>query len=1009
MNKKLFASALFAVAAFVSSIASAQLTYDNSKTNALGTGYLQDGNAKVSPGGASVRANDLLIKVNGNAGTQIPKDAEIIIRLPAGLNFDGNPSFLVTPGTPTVGLTLKDDSEFGDPTLDAPKVQLFDANGDGGMDRALVTAAAAGMNADTLTISINLTASASATKGVKKASVIVNGGLAVNQEVVEVVEGFAEPVFSASGTLLTSLSQAQQTATVGKALFTVTVPKGTADKTKLTFTPQSKLKFSPQGTTITYTVNTPLKQYPFTAVSSTGTFALDTGTPSLSFTVSGTTTVDLQVTFKVSQVQSEANGAIGTRGLTLSGAVAGTAALVNVQQNGSTAKLTTGTTAAPNKIKDIVVGSSVKQTLPTIDITENFDGDAVGNSVSGSITFTPGPGLKFSTSNTSTIRVTGTGWALANPTATISTTTGKLTLYVTNATNTGGVGSLTVTVSGITATADKDATGELSLTVGSPGAPDKSTAPNSTLVVAKAIALGTVSVAGPKTADLKTTGPGGAAVTSTITFKETTYGALSIANKTDVQDAYFSISPTAETSIKAVTISFKNYPAGAATPTIGACFADTTVAATATIKPWICKITSESTAVTAGTSTISIDVNYSAGTKVPVGTKVTLTIDGNSNVSGAVDVANVGITTSAKAGAITDVKPGSTEAKDFAKVTITPKFTGAITKGMEFRLLAPQGVAFQNASATATASPGIVTATITATFNPNDTLVMTTLTTATVVFTPKGILSTGNTGFQSFTLVDGNIDGARKAGITGESINLVYGDGTLKALDAGTDKSVAVGFSTENTVTGGLNTGDYVYSVKSSDVAITGTPTISAGVVTVTGKTTGNATITVTDGLGATDTYVVTVSTGATQPEAVKGAVPSSSTATFKSGASTNGGTSYATEFTTADDVTLVGTVNIAAEDQGKDGEIYIAVLSKFDSGSTVLAYIDEAGHPQTWDQTIAGLGSNIVAAPLGASYNVIIHSGTLAAGTYRVALAYSTSDGTFVYTDKAMVITVTE
>jgi hypothetical protein len=557
----------------------------------------------------------------------------------------------------------------------------------------------------------------------------------------------------------------------------------------------------------------------------------------------------------------------------------------------------------------------------------------------------------------------------------------------------------TVTISGIKATATSSAAGNLSMTVGSPGDPDKSTAPNDTLVVAKAVALGTVEIAGPKT--LSTTGPGAAAVTSTITFKETTYGALSIANQTQVQDAYFRLTPNAAT-IVAVTTSFSGYPS--ATPTISTCYAENNV----TTGAWICEITAESTAVTPTTSTISLAINYSAKSTAAVGSKITFTVDGNSNVSGSVDVANVGLATTATKGAIPDLTPGSTEANSFAKVTITEKFTGAVTQNNEFRLLAPQGVAFQNATETATASPGIVTATITATFNPNDTLVMTAATTATIVFTPQGILASGNTGFQSFTLIDGNIDGKRKAGISGESIMLAYGDGTLDALDAGANATVNVGFTTQNTVTGGLNMGEYVYSVKSSDATI-GSPTISAGVVTVTGKKAGNATITVTDGLGATDTYVVSVSAGATQPDAVKGAIPASSSATFTSGASSDGGDSYATEFTTADDVTLVGTVNIAAADQGKDGEIYVAVLSKFDSGSTVLAYIDEAGNPQTWDQTIAGLGSHIVAAPLGASYNVVIHSGTLAAGTYRVALAYSTEDGDFVYTDKAMVITVTE
>ena len=61
-----------------------------------------------------------------------------------------------------------------------------------------------------------------------------------------------------------------------------------------------------------------------------------------------------------------------------------------------------------------------------------------------------------------------------------------------------------------------------------------------------------------------------------------------------------------------------------------------------------------------------------------------------------------------------------------------------------------------------------------------------------------------------------------------------------------------------------------------------------------------------------------------------------------------------------------------------------------------------------TWDP--AGLpGAHIVAEPLAASYDVTIYSGTFAAGTYRIALAYTNANGDLVYTGKAIVVTVTE
>jgi hypothetical protein len=126
MNKKIFASAIFAMAAFVSTYASAAVTYTNSVAD---PGYAQTANAVVGAGGGSVRGNDLIIGSGANGN--IPADAEIIVRLPAGLNFDGAPSYLVSPATPTQGLTLKDGTEFQDPTLNDPGITMFDTDGDG--------------------------------------------------------------------------------------------------------------------------------------------------------------------------------------------------------------------------------------------------------------------------------------------------------------------------------------------------------------------------------------------------------------------------------------------------------------------------------------------------------------------------------------------------------------------------------------------------------------------------------------------------------------------------------------------------------------------------------------------------------------------------------------------------------------------------------------------------------------------------------------------------------------
>jgi hypothetical protein len=163
MNKKLFASALFAVAAFVSTGASAAISYSNSVVGLP----LQSDNALVNPGGTS-RANDLVIAA-GVDTTDIPADSEIIIRLPTGLNFSGAPTYKVTPATVNQGLTLKDNTTFGDPTLGTDVgVTLFDTDADGGMDRAVVVVSAAALAGDSMTVSVNVTASSSATVGTKK-------------------------------------------------------------------------------------------------------------------------------------------------------------------------------------------------------------------------------------------------------------------------------------------------------------------------------------------------------------------------------------------------------------------------------------------------------------------------------------------------------------------------------------------------------------------------------------------------------------------------------------------------------------------------------------------------------------------------------------------------------------------------------------------------------------------------------------------------------------------------
>lgn len=986
INKKIFASALFIVGAFVSSIASAAITYTNSKDFA---GDAQNANAIAVAGGGSVRANNLILSFG--AAADVAADKDIIVRLPAGFNFASDPMYLVERSggpTATTGLTLKDKTEFGDPTLDDPKITLNDTDGDGKNDRALVTVSSTNTAADTLTISIWVTADTATAGNGKKASVIVAGGLAVVQEIADVVSSLSSPVSSAAtGQGVADQTLNENVSTAG-APFTVTIPAGTAGGTSLTLTPNSGVQWATVNGTITWTVHTPgfsvdaLKPTSASVVvgpaSGTGAVTLKTNWAS-----TATNSSAMQIKFTVAAANALA-GNPGLRGLAVGGVVTGNAQILDIKANGSESKLS----AAPAAPK-IVAGSSAAQTLPTIEVTENFNDD-----LGGSFTITAGTGLTFVSGGTVKAGAV-TGTIAVNATSTVIT--------VTVGSGTGGNGaSKTISITGITGIASSTASGDLSVTVDSTTAAAPFGPKADVLTVAEAVEVGGVNITILST-QVNDVGKDKYVGTSTITVKEETYGAISNAAMTQVQDAYFRLTPSSNADIQAVSIATSGYAAGTS-PTIAvttACAAENGV----TTGAWLCEVEGESTAVVAGTSTVSVTVTYITD-KASVGDTVDIVFDGNAEVAGTVTVANVKIATAASVTtAIPGLEAGSETAAKLATVQIKENFANAVTANGSFRLVAPQGVAFQDA-ASVQAQASIGTATITATFNPNDTLVMTAATTQTITFQPKAVIAEGKSGKLSFTIFNGDIEGNGGAGVTSEQVIIAYG-GLLDALDSGDDTDVNVGFKTTNTVEGGLAP----YTVKSGNTGFA-TVKIDGTTVTVTGVGVGVATITVTDDLGATDTFDVTVATGGTQPASTKAATAldgSTTAATFTGGGSSDGGTTFGTEFTTADSVTLIGTVNVDPADQGSDGEVHVLVAAVVDGAATFFS-LDEDGNGVDWDLTIEGLAANVVATPLGASYTVtIVSNEMLEAGTYRVALAYSTDAGKLVYSANVMVITITE
>jgi hypothetical protein len=141
--------------------------------------------------------------------------------------------------------------------------------------------------------------------------------------------------------------------------------------------------------------------------------------------------------------------------------------------------------------------------------------------------------------------------------------------------------------------------------------------------------------------------------------------------------------------------------------------------------------------------------------------------------------------------------------------------------------------------------------------------------------------------------------------------------------------------------------------------------------------------------------------------EKVRSIGGSSSDASFESGASANDGAKTGTDFSSSDDVTIVGTINIDPDDQGQAGDIYVVLLS-VNADGVVFSFLNEDGNYEAWDLPVPGLGAHISTDSLNEVYFVTVNTGTLQPGTYRVALAYS-QGAKLVYAPKAIVVKTTD
>jgi hypothetical protein len=692
------------------------------------------------------------------------------------------------------------------------------------------------------------------------------------------------------------------------------------------------------------------------------------------------------VTLQINSITMAAGEAVGSQGITVGGSagVSGKANLVAVKANGSTAALSTGA-----KVTTIVNGGKQAQTLPNITITENFDSDAIGAAGTKTITITAGTGLSFVANQTATLTISDGGATIGNGG---TSTASVIVLNMTDA-----AGTKTVTISGIKATAK--ATGDLSVTVGGANIDALYGPKGDVVTVAKGVDVGSVTVSAAS-ATLDKVGPKSTGINSrAIKLSESTYGSISTKNAststvdgvTTTTAAFIKLSMT--NAVMTGVATSEDYT-GSTEPTLSC------AAQTGSTGVYVCSVTAESSKLTTGTETVTITPTWKSDGAV--GDIVSIQLEGNAGVSGSVDLATISVTTAASVGTVPQVTIGSADTQSAAAITIKRNFATGIAEG-DFRLIAPAGVKFaSNTFKTA----GGATATVTAsTFNTNDTLVIATPATPSVTFTPKIIVSADvAAGDIAFDIVDGNIDGKRKTGITGESVNAAYAVDKITALSGGADISVGANFSSTNAITGGVGT-------KTATSSATGVATVAVDgdSITVTGVAAGAAVITVTDSLGATDAVAVTVTAAAQTAgkagKALDGSALPTGTA-FAAGASKDGGATQATEFTTADTVEIVATVTVGTDFVGEAGGIHVA-LATIDGSDKSFSFLNEDGNYEAWD--ISGLpGVHIDAEALAASYNISLYSGKLAAGTYRFALAYS-SGGNVYFTGKAIQITVTE
>ena len=133
------------------------------------------------------------------------------------------------------------------------------------------------------------------------------------------------------------------------------------------------------------------------------------------------------------------------------------------------------------------------------------------------------------------------------------------------------------------------------------------------------------------------------------------------------------------------------------------------------------------------------------------------------------------------------------------------------------------------------------------------------------------------------------------------------------------------------------------------------------------------------------------------------------STATIKAGATSNGGASYSSSFSTSEQIVVNAELAFEAADVGKAANVFVVI--KYISTTGVEQWLMENGDGDffVWDQNVETLVSIYSSNSIGSSISGELFSGTLDAGRYEIFIGYTAQGGELIYSETPLAFVVTQ